>query len=142
MAVNAYINFPGNCREAIEFYAKVFGTQPKGTMTFGQGPNDPAHPLPPAAKDLIMHSELEVGGATLMFSDTYPGMQLTVGNNISLTLVSQNREEIVRVFNGLKEGGRVNMDLQQTFWTPLYGMLTDKFGIPWQVSLDSGEVRQ
>ncbi len=142
MAINPYINFPGNCREAIEFYAKVFNTEPRGTMTFGQGPSDPAHPMPEAAKNLIMHSEIEVGGSTLMFSDTFPGMPLTVGNNISLTLVSKDRDELVRAFNGLKEGGRVNMDLQQTFWTPLYGMVTDKFGLPWQMSLDTGETRQ
>jgi PhnB protein len=140
MAINPYINFAGNCREAIEFYAKVFGVQPTGTMTFGEMPEDPNRPLPKEAKNLIMHSELVVGGDTLMFSDTLPGMPLTVGNNISLTLVSKNRDEIVNAFNGLKEGGHVVMDLQQTFWTKLYGMVTDKFGVPWQLSLDSGEM--
>lgn len=140
MAINPYLNFAGNCREALEFYARIFKTQPRGTMTFGEMPGDPSRPLPEEAKNLIMHSELVVGGDTLMFSDTPPGMPLTVGNNISLTLVSTNRDEIVNAFNGLKEGGRVTMDLQQTFWTPLYAMLTDKFGVPWQLSLDTGEM--
>lgn len=140
MAINPYINFAGNCREAVEFYSNVFGVQPRGTMTFGEMPPDPDRPMPEEAKKLIMHSELPIGGDTLMFSDTFPGMPLTVGNNISLTLVSTNRDDIVKAYNGLKEGGRVTMELQQTFWTPLYAMVTDKFGIPWQLSLDTGEM--
>ncbi len=140
MAINPYINFAGNCREAIEFYSKVFNTAPRGTMTFGEMPPDPNRPLPEAAKNLILHSEMVIGGDAVMFSDVPPGMPLTTGNNISLTLVSTNRDDIVNAFNGLKAGGRVTMDLQQTFWTPLYAMVTDKFGIPWQLSLDTGEM--
>ena len=140
MAINPYINFEGNCREAIGFYSKVFNSQPRGTMTFGEMPPDPNRPLPEAAKNLILHSELVVGDDTLMFSDVPPGMPLTAGNNISLTLVSTNRDDIVNAYNGLKEGGRVTMELQQTFWTPLYAMVTDKFGIPWQLSLDTGQM--
>jgi PhnB protein len=143
MPINPYINFAGNCREAVEYYARVFRTSPAQVMTFGEMPPSPGMPpLPEAAKDLIMHAELSVGGTALMFSDTFPGMPLNTGNNISLTLVTTNRDEIVNAFNMLKEGGQVSMDLQETFWSKLYGMVTDKFGIPWQFSLDSGEMRR
>ena len=74
-----------------------------------------------------------------MFSDVFPGMELKVGNNVSLTVVSTNRDEILNWFNRLKEGGTVQMDLQETFWSKLYGNLRDKYGIEWQFSLDSGE---
>lgn len=140
MPINPYINFPGNCREAVNYYARVFNTQPAQIMTFGEMPGDPSRPLPEEAKNLIMHAELHVAGSSLMFSDTFPGMPLNVGNNISLTVVTKNADEIRNAFNALKEGGQVSMDLQETFWSKLYGMVTDKFGVPWQFSLDSGEM--
>jgi PhnB protein len=140
MPINPYINFAGNCREAVNYYADVFETQPIQMQTFGEMPADPNRPLPEQAKNLIMHAELHIAGSSLMFSDTFPGMPLNVGNNISLTVVSTDRDAIVNAFNELKKGGHVSMDLQETFWTKLYGMVTDKFGVPWQFSLDSGEM--
>jgi PhnB protein len=143
MPIEAYVNFPGNCREAVEYYARVFHVQPVGTMTFGEMPSGPgAQPMPEETMNLIMHSALPIAGSNLMFSDTPPGMPLKGGNNISLTVVTQDRDLIVNAFNALKDGGNVQMDLQQTFWSQLYGMVTDKFGIPWQFSLDSGEMRR
>jgi PhnB protein len=140
MPINPYINFAGNCREAVNYYASVFNTQPAQIMTFGQMPGDPGRPMPEEAKNLIMHAELHVAGSSLMFSDTFPGMPLNLGNNISLTVVTTDRDQIVNAFNQLKEGGRVTMDLQETFWSKLYGSLRDKYGIEWQFSLDSGEM--
>ena len=67
-----------------------------------------------------------------MFSDVFPGMPFVKGNNISLAIVSKNIEEIKYLFNKLKEGGTVAMELQETFWSKCYGHLTDKFGIGWQ----------
>ena len=141
MPINPYINFAGNCREAVNYYAKAFRTQPVQMQTFGEMPADPNRPMPPEAKNLIMHSELRVAGSSLMFSDTFPGMPLSVGNNISLTVVSTDEDEIRNAFSALKDGGHVTMDLQETFWTKLYGMVTDRFGVPWQFSLDTGEMR-
>jgi PhnB protein len=143
MPLEAYLNFPGNCREAIEYYARVFNVKPVGTMTFGEMPSGPGgQPMPEETKNLILHSVLPIAGSNLMFSDTPPGMPVKTGNNISLTVVTQDQALIVTAFNALKEGGQVQMELQQTFWSKLYGMVTDKFGIPWQFSLDSGEMRR
>ncbi len=74
MAVDAYLNFNGNCREAVEFYAQVFGTEEPKLMTFGQAPPNPEYPLPEEAKNLIMHTRLTIFGSNVMFSDTFPGM--------------------------------------------------------------------
>ncbi len=139
MPIQAYINFPGNCREAVHYYAEVFHLSPPQIMTFGDMPGPGGAPMPEEAKNLVMHTELPIAGSTLMFSDTFPGMPLTVGNNISLTVVTKDRDLITDAFNALKQGGHVVMDLQETFWTPLYGMVTDKYGIPWQFSMESGE---
>jgi len=140
MPVNPYINFNGNCREAVEYYTDVFKTDRPKFMTFSEMPANPAMPVPDAAKNLIMHTELNISGTPVMFSDVFPGMQLTQGNNISLTVVSKNRDELTSIFNRLKQGGTVHMDLQETFWTGLYGNLRDKYGIEWQMSLDDGRM--
>ncbi|RKN86612.1 VOC family protein [Paenibacillus ginsengarvi] len=139
MSVDVYLNFNGNCREAIQFYAEVFGLGTPKMMTFGDVPPNPEFKLPEEAKSLIMHSRLSIGGSNVMFSDVFPGMPFTQGNNISLSFVSESREEVETAFNRLKEGGSVIMELQETFWSKCYGSLTDKFGIGWQVNLGIGE---
>ncbi|AEF93393.1 glyoxalase family protein [Desulfotomaculum nigrificans CO-1-SRB] len=137
MAVEVYLNFNGNCREALEFYAEVFETEQPQIMTYGQMPPDPEFTLPEEAKNLVMHARLNINGSTVMFSDVLPGMPFVVGNNISLTIASKNMDEIKSIFSKLKKGGTVGMDLQETFWSKCYGNLTDKFGIGWQVNYDS-----
>jgi PhnB protein len=137
MAVGVYINFNGNCREAVEFYAKAFGTEEPKIMAFGDAPPNPEFPIPEEAKKLVMHTELNISGSRVMFSDIFPGMPFAQGNNITLVINSSNIDEIKSIFNKLKEGGKVEMDLQETFWSKCYGNLTDKFGIGWQVSHNS-----
>jgi PhnB protein len=137
MAINAYLNFNGNCREAVEFYAKVFGVE-ANIMTFGETPPDPQFQMPEEVKNRVMHARLEINGSTLMFSDVFPGMPFTIGNNISLSYVSEDLDEVRALFDKLKEGGRVGMELQETFWSKCYGNLTDKFGVGWQLNFGNG----
>ncbi|MFE8698648.1 VOC family protein [Cytobacillus sp. FJAT-53684] len=139
MAIEVYFNFNGNCREAVEYYAEVFGTEKPQIMTFGDAPPNPGYQLPEEAKNLVMHARLTISGSNVMFSDTFPGSPFTQGNNITLAFVSKDIDEIKSVFSKLKEGGTVGMELQETFWSKCYGQLTDKFGIGWQLSHDSGE---
>jgi PhnB protein len=139
MAVDIYLNFNGNCREVVNFYAEVFGTVKPKIMTFGEMPPNPEYPLPEEAKDLVMHSRLNISGSNVMFSDVFPGMPFIEGNNISLAIVSTDLEEITSVFSKLKEGGKVVMELQETSWSKSYGQITDKFGIIWQFNYDNGE---
>lgn len=134
MSVDVYINFNGNCREAVEYYAQVFETEKPQIMTFGETPPNPEYPLPDEAKELVMHTRLNINGSNVMFSDVFPGMPFVEGNNISLALVTNNTDDIKSFFNKLKEGGKVGMELQETFWSKCYGSLKDKFGIEWQFS--------
>ncbi|MCT8139271.1 VOC family protein [Anaerobacillus sp. CMMVII] len=140
MAVDVYLNFNGNCREAVEFYADVFGTEKPLIMTFGETPPNPEFPLPEEAKNLVMHTRLTISGSNVMFSDVFPGMSYQVGNNISLAIVSKNMDEIKNAFDKLKSGGTVGMELQETFWSKCYGQVTDKFGTIWQLNYDNGEM--
>lgn len=139
MSLDFYLNFNGNCREAVEYYAEVFGCETPKIMTFGDSPSDPNYPLPEEAKSLVMHARLAISGSNVMFSDVFPGMPFIAGNNISISLISQNLDEINSAFHKLKEGGKIQMELQETFWSKAYGSLEDKFGIQWQFNYDNGE---
>ncbi|MDF2038051.1 VOC family protein [Cytobacillus oceanisediminis] len=137
MAVNAYLNFEGNTREAIEFYVKAFELEMPEITTFGDAPQSPEYPLPEEARNLVMHSSLNICGSNVMFSDTFPGMPFTVGNNINLAVVINDLDSLRKYFNNLQEGGTVTMELQETFWSKSFGQLTDKFGINWMFSHES-----
>lgn len=139
MAINVYLNFNGNCREAAEFYAEVFNTEKPEIMTFGDAPQNPEYTLPEEAKDLVMHTRLNILGSNVMFSDVFPGSPFILGNNVSLAAVSGNEEQLKSAFEALKVGGKVAMELQETFWSKCYGSLKDKFGIEWQFSYEGEE---
>lgn len=134
MAVEVYLIFNGNCREAVSFYEQAFNTDKPEIMTFGDSPQNPNYQLPEEAKDLVMHTRLSIFGSTVMFSDTFPGSPFTLGNNVTLAIVSSDEEKMRKAFENLKDGGKVSMELQETFWSRCYGSLTDKFGIEWQFS--------
>lgn len=87
-----------------------------------------------------MHTRLKIEESNVMFSDIFPDMPFIVGNNISLSIASKNLDDIKSYFTQLKEGGTVGMELQETFWSKCYGLVTDKFGIEWQFNYDSGEM--
>lgn len=142
MAIDVYLTFNGNCREAAEFYAEVFKTEKPEIMTFGESPQSPDYVLPEEAKDLVLHTRLNINGSNVMFSDTFPGSPFVAGNNISLALVSKEEDMVKSAFNALKEGGKVSMDLQETFWSKCYGSLRDKFGIEWQFSHETDQMPQ
>ncbi|MEK4228075.1 VOC family protein [Solibacillus sp. FSL H8-0538] len=136
MAINPYLIFDGEGKEAVTFYAQVFGIEQYPLMTFGDSPQDPSYTLPEEAKNLVMHAMLEINGAKLMFSDTFPGQPFLKGNNISLAYVSSDEAENVQIFEALAKGGDIIMPLQKTFWSKSYGSLKDRYGIEWQVSLE------
>lgn len=131
MAFDAFLTFDGNCRQAVEFYAQVFKVDVQNIMTYGQAPGNDA---PPADKDRILYTFLPVFGATLMFSDCPSNMDFVAGNNIGLSLSTQDQAEITRVYNALKEDGTALMELGSTFYSELYGMVLDKFGITWHIN--------
>lgn len=129
-----FINFDGNCREAIEFYAKVFKSEVKGLMTYSQMPPDPNYPVPDADKDNVAYCSVPIFGCEVMFCDVPSSMPLTKGDNISPTLGTDDQAEIRRIFDELSQGGEVLMALEKTFWSDLYGMVQDKYGVIWQLS--------
>ena len=138
--VNIYLTFKDNCKEAFDFYKSVFGGEFANLSTFGEMP--PQEGMPPISedyKDKIMHVALPISQETvLMGSDQGGGWgpEVTFGNNFSISIQTDSKENADRLFNGLVEGGQVTMPLADTFWGAYFGMLTDKFGIAWMVNCD------
>ena len=133
-----YLNFEGDGQEAAHFYTDVLGGELVGVMTYGEAQD--AEDVPEQVKDMVMNAQINLkNGDTLMISDVPPGMGMPdfqKGNNMSVTVLFDEIEEARNVFNKLSEGGKIGMELQETFWSPLYGSLTDRFGIEWQVSVE------
>lgn len=136
MAVDVYLTFNGNCREAVTFYEKVFSVKNTQSMTFGEAKMDSDYQLPEEAKALIMHTRLSILDSNVMFSDTFPGSPFIIGNNVTLAIVLDDEAKLRAAYEGLKEGGKVVMELQETFWSKCYGAVTDKFGIEWQFNFE------
>lgn len=132
--INSYIVTNGNGQEAVKLYEDALGAQVLDVKTFGEMPEDPNHPVPAEAKDLVLHAHLKVGENDLMLSDTFPGQPLELGDQVGIAVMTSNQEETKHVFEKLSAGGQIIMELQQTFWSSLYGQVKDKFGVTWQVS--------
>ncbi|GHU63698.1 VOC family protein [Clostridia bacterium] len=129
-----FINFDGNCREALEFYTKIFQSEAQDIMTYDQMSPDQNFSVADVDKKKIMYSSIPIFGCHVMFSDVPSDMPLTKGDNISPTLSSDDKEEIQRIFTALSEGGTVMMPLNKTFWSESFGVVQDKYGIIWQLS--------
>lgn len=133
MKCDLFINFDGNCREALNFYAKVFQLEVNDLMTYGQTSPDASDAIPEADKDKIMYADIKFDNLIVMFMDMPTGVPLVSGNHIMPTVSFESKAELERVFHALKEKGTVNAQLEKTFFSELYGMVTDQFGIGWQL---------
>jgi len=132
MKTNLHLVFAGNCREAFAFYETTFGSKVQFTMTYGEAPE--GSPVPPEMKDAIMHTAMPLGSITLMGCDGPQGHAEKIGG-FQIAVDSTDEAEVKRWFAALSEGGSVQMPLGPTFWSPLFGMCTDKFGVGWMVSI-------
>jgi PhnB protein len=131
-SVTAYLNFDGNCRQAMTFYQQCLGTELE-LIPFPDGQGKPL--TDPKAG--IMHARLTRGGLPLlMASDTPPGNFLRAGNNFSVSVDCETLEEIERIFSGLGKSGQVQMPLGSMPWGARFGMLIDHFGIQWMVNCE------
>lgn len=128
-----YLTFNGNCEEAVTFYHSILGGESE-LLHFGDAPPNPAFPVPDHVKNLVMHAELRKDNHIIRFSDTFPKLPYSVGNNISFSLEFDSKEETKTMFEALSEGGTIEMELQETFFSPLFSKFTDKFGVIWMVS--------
>ncbi|MDR3753801.1 MAG: VOC family protein [Terracidiphilus sp.] len=134
MKLTTYLNFPGTCSEALDFYVKHLGAKILMKGTFGEmaGPGGPQN-LPPGLKaEHILHAQFQIGDTKLMASDG-PPERVEPMRSAYLTLSVDSNEEAERIYNALSDGGEVIMKIDETFFAHRFGQFRDKFGINWMV---------
>jgi len=140
--INTYLTFNGNCEEAFNFYKSVFGGEFSYMSKFKDMPEDPKFQIADSDKENVMHISLPISEeAILMGSDTSGELtaNFTQGNNFSISINTDNKNEADRLFSNLSEDGMVIMPMNNTFWNSYFGMFTDKFGIQWMINFNEEE---
>jgi PhnB protein len=132
MRMSIHMHFQGNCAEAFAFYTKVFKVSNPFQITYGAAPEN--SPVPPDWKDKVMHASIPIGEGLLMGCDAPPGESTPVGG-FQICVDIKDLAEVRRVYEALREGGSIQMPLAPTFWSPLFGMCTDMFGVGWMVGI-------
>jgi len=130
MQVEPYLFFEGRCEEALAFYRKALGAEVTALFRFKESP-EPGM-CPSGAEEKVMHANVRIGDTTFMASDGgCQGPPAFRGFSLSLSLTDPAQAE--RLFAALAEGGRIQMPLAKTFWSPLFGMVADRFGVSWMI---------
>lgn len=141
--VNVYLTFNGTCEEAFNFYKSIFGGEFNAINRYSEIPEPESIPLTESDKNRLMHIGLPISKETiLMGADNIRSNEnnTAFGNNFSIMIMLDSREEADRVFKALLDGGRITMPLEEQFWGDYMGALTDKFGINWLVTYEPPQV--
>jgi PhnB protein len=132
MQVNLHLSFNGNCEEAFAFYEKALGAKTTMKMLYGESPM--AKDMPPGIEKKVMHARLNVADKIIMGADAMCNYEKPAG--FSVTLSPEDPVEAEVIFKALAEGGTVRMPMEETFWAQRFGMLTDRFGVPWMINCE------
>jgi PhnB protein len=133
--IQPYLFFNGNCEAAVEFYKKALGAEVQMMMRYKESPEPPPPGMvPPGFENKIMHTSLRIGQTIVMASDGC-SLEKPKFEGFSLSLAVSKASEVDGIFNALAEGGKVGMPLAKTFWSPRFGMVTDKFGVGWMITV-------
>lgn len=133
--VEAYLFFGGNCEKALEFYKKALNAEIGMVLRFKDSPEPPPPGVvPPGYENKIMHAVFKIGQTEIMASDGC-STEESAFKGFSLSIALEHEADADRYFNALSEGGKVQMPLNKTFWSPRFGMLEDKFGIAWMINV-------
>ena len=138
MKVQAYIAFGGRCEEAMAFYKMCMGAQVTTLLRWKESP-DAAMKAPPGYEEKIMNASFRIGETELMADDGTGETQVEF-KGMTLAIEVADDAEAQRVFAALGQGGNIKMPLMKTFWSTSFGMLTDKFGVPWMVNVAAAKV--
>lgn len=133
MRLMAHLHFKGQCREAFETYARIFGGEIEFAMTYGQTPD--AAQTSAAVRDLIVHARVRLGDQYLLGCDP-PQDHFKAPQGFNVMAAVDDPAEAERIFRALAAGGTVGMEFGQTFWAYRFGMCTDRFGIQWMINCE------
>lgn len=145
MKIHPYLNFEGKTEEAFRFYERVLGGKLTEFYRFGAMPTEGGPELTPEQQNYVMHVALELpDGQMIMASDMIPGMgpQRIEGNNYSISVHPDSKQDADRIFSALAEGGTITMPIADQFWGDYFGSVADRFGINWMVNYTDPAKRQ
>ena len=137
--INPYLNFNGECEAAFNFYKSVFGGEFDRMSRYKDMPPSADKPMNEADSEKVMHVSLPISSESVLMGSDVGGewaKHNVMGNNIQLSVNAESEEEARRIFTGLGEGGHVKMPLEKTFWAERFGMVVDRFGIPWLINCE------
>jgi PhnB protein len=130
--ITPYLDFSGRCDEALEFYRKALGAEVEMLMRYSESPEQPPPGmLQPGFENKVMHVSFRVRGVPLMASDGCDDKSKFEGFRLALTVPAE--ADARRAFDALADGGSIQMPIARTFWSPCFGMVTDRFGVGWMV---------
>jgi len=135
MKISPYLYFNGNAAEAIAFYEKAFGGKAVIMKYKDVGAYDKSYTIPKGTEDYVCHANMNLGSEMIMCCDTPE--KTNAGDCVQIMVSFDSIEQVKKVFDVLKESGEIIMELQKTFWSELNGMITDKYGITWNLCLTS-----
>ena len=138
--INPYVMFNANAEEALNFYKSVFGGDFAAVVRYKDMPVDPNHPVAESDANKIMHIALPIGKSSILMASDIPekfmDQKMETGNRFSLSISAESKEEADKLFNGLSEGGQIEMPIAESPWGSYFGMFADKYGIQWMVDFD------
>ena len=134
MQISIHLGFKDQCEEAFKSYEQLLGGKITFLMTYGASPM--AQQMPPEMQSKVMHAALSIDGQVLMGADAPPGRYTRPPHGFAVSIQVKDPAEAERIYNALVQGGQVDMPLQTTFWSPKFGMCTDRFGIPWMINTE------
>ncbi|MCH4886029.1 VOC family protein [Acidaminobacter sp. JC074] len=132
MKIHTYVNFQGQAKEAITFYAEILGTNEPNIMYYKDLPPDPNFPVPEACKDWVMHGSINYNDQIIMFSDQLPHVDYKQSNAVGLLIDLDDEKALKALYDKFSDGATIEMPFAETFWAKGFGSLIDKFGIYWQ----------
>ncbi len=139
LRLTPFLVMDGNAKEAIQFYEKSLDAKVLFSQTFGDTPKNPESPLPADMEERVAHAVLKIGETNIMVADIFPGQPHQSGNQVNICITTNDREKSTKMYESLRQEGQVNMPLQETHFSPAYGIVTDKFGVTFLICTFSTE---
>jgi PhnB protein len=138
ISLNPYLVYQGNCAEAFTFYKSVFGGESLYIGRYKDAPEETRNFFPNALDENVMHATLQIDERTIIMgndsADLSAGSAVPISRDFYLYIKTDDPKEANRIFNELSVGAKIIMPIVQTFWSPCYGILADKFGIHWKIT--------
>ena len=128
-----FLEMNGSANEAIDFYVNALDAKVVYTLRFGDLPANPQSPMPPEKKDLVSYAILKIGESELQLSDNVTGSSYHKGTQVTIVVQTNDKDKAAQYFEALKQGGQVNEPLKESFFSPAYGNVTDKFGVTFRI---------